>query len=101
MIANKRKIENLKKALEELEARSQIQMDQIRVLLQTKKECFTTQMQAAALDKGWAGWAKQVAELHTYRVDWENRCKEGNGFYKLNEESIAAVREYQRKTTTH
>ena len=47
----------------------------------------------AALDKGWMAWAMHEAELHTYRVDWENRRKEGRGFYKLNEESIAAVRE--------
>ena len=26
-------------------------------------------------------------------MDWENRRKDGRGFYKLNEESIAAVRE--------
>ena len=90
--ANKRKIENLKKALEESQARSQIQKDWIRVLLQTKQERFMTYLQAA-LDKGWAGWAKQAAELHTYRADWENRRKEGKGFYKLNEESIAAVEE--------
>ena len=47
----------------------------------------------AALDKGWPGWAMQVAELHTYRADWENRHKEGKGFYNLNEESITTVRE--------
>ena len=45
----------------------------------------------AALDKGWAGWAKQVAELHSYQADWENRGNEGKGFYKLNEESIVVV----------
>ena len=28
-----------------------------------------------------------------YRGDWENRRKEGNGFYKLNDESVVAVRE--------
>ena len=38
---NKKKIENLKKALEESQALSKIQMDQIRVLLQTKQERFT------------------------------------------------------------
>ena len=39
---NKRKIENLKKALEESLARSQIQKDWIRVLLQTKQDWFTS-----------------------------------------------------------
>ena len=35
----------------------------------------------------------QFAELHTYRADQENRQKEGKGFYKPNEESIAMVLE--------
>ena len=37
-------------------------------------------------------WAAQPPELHTYRADGENRRKEGRGFYKLNDESIADVR---------
>ena len=38
-------------------------------------------------------WASQAAELHTYHADWENRKKEGRGFYKLNDEGVAAIRE--------
>ena len=34
-----------------------------------------------------------MAELHTYCADWENRKKEGKGFYKLNDEGVAAIRE--------
>ena len=45
------------------------------------------------MDKGWEAWAAQAAELHTYRADWENRKKEGRGFYKLSEETVATVRE--------
>ena len=45
------------------------------------------------MDKGWETWAAQAAELHTYRADWENRKKEGRGFYKLSKETVAAVRE--------
>ena len=45
------------------------------------------------MDKGWSGWAMQAVELHTFRADMENRRKEGKGFHKLNEESIATVRE--------
>ena len=47
----------------------------------------------ATLDKGWMAWATQAVELHTYRADWENRRKEGRGFYKLNDESVAVVHE--------
>ena len=45
------------------------------------------------MDRGWADWAQQAAELHTYWANQENRKKEGKGFYKLDEESIATVRE--------
>ena len=44
-----------------------------------------------ALDRVWTGWTKQAAELHTFRADHENRMKEGKGFFKLNNDSIAAV----------
>ena len=43
------------------------------------------------MDKGWTAWAAQAAELHTYRADFENRKKEGRGFYKLSDDSIAVV----------
>ena len=45
------------------------------------------------MDRGWARWAAQAAELYTYREDWENRSKDGKFFYKLSEDSIATVRE--------
>ena len=48
----------------------------------------TIQQLQAALNERWTKWAKQAAELHTYRVDLENREKDGKGFHKLNEESI-------------
>ena len=70
MATNTRRIANLKTTLEDL---------------QRRRECFATQ-----LDKGWVGWAVQAAE-HTCRADQENRQKDGKGFYKLNEESIAMV----------
>ena len=53
-------------------------------------ERFTHQLKAA-LDRGWAEWAKQAAELHTYRDNQENREIEGKGFYKLNKEGISTV----------
>ena len=38
-------------------------------------------------------WAAHAAELHTYRADWENRKKEGRGFYKLSDETVSTVHE--------
>ena len=36
---------------------------------------------------------KTGGETPHYRADWENRRKDGKGFYKLSEDSIATVRE--------
>ena len=90
VVTHKQKVNNLKKALDKSQDRSQLLTDRIRTLLQENPERFTTQLKAA-LDNGWAAWARQATELHTYRVDWENWRKEGKGFYKLSEENSAAV----------
>ena len=102
---HKRKIENIKKALDESQAHSQLLMDRIRTLLQANREWFTTQVKLAFY-KGWAAWVTQAVELHTYRADWENGRKEGKGFYKLSKERIATVQEdlpqnYQTLTNPH
>ena len=89
--SNKRKIENLKKALDEVQNHSQAITDNVCILLQTNREKFTTQLRTT-LDKGWTVRAAQAAESHTYRADMEKRRKEGGGFYKLNNESVADLR---------
>ena len=66
--------------------------ERIRTLLHTHRGNFEHRL-TEALAKGWAGWAQQAAELHTFRADHENRTKSGQGFFKLSNESIAAVRE--------
>ena len=61
-------------------------------LLHTHRGRFEKQL-TEALAKGWAGWTQQAAELHTFRTDHETRTKAGKGFFKLNNENIAVVRE--------
>ena len=58
--------------------------ERIRTLLHSHKDRFVRQLKEA-MNRGWADWAKQATELHTFRVDKENRRKEGK--------SIATVRE--------
>ena len=53
----------------------------------------TLKMVNESLAKGWKLWAAQAVELHTYKADRENRCKDGKGFYKPSEDSIATIRE--------
>ena len=67
--------------------------ERIRTLLHLHRDRFAWQLEEA-LDRGWAIWTKQAAELlNTFRTNQENRLKEGKGFYKLNEESISLVHE--------
>ena len=67
--------------------------ERIRTLLHSHKDRFVRQLKEA-MNRGWADWAKQATELHTFRVDKENRRKEGKSFYKLDEGSIATVLEH-------
>ena len=86
------KINALKMSLDELRAKTDMGTERIRTLLHThrgKLEKLLTEL----LAKGWAGWAQQAVELHTFYADHENQTKEGKGFFKLNDESIATVRE--------
>ena len=90
--AYKQEILNLKKTVHEAQNLSQVTKEHVRIVLQTHREKFSALLKAA-MDKGWTAWAAQAAELHTYRANFENRKKEGRGFYKLSDESIASVRE--------
>ena len=68
--------------LDELKAKTEMDLECIRALLHSHKDRFVRQLKEA-INRGWAEWAKQAAELHTLRVDQENPQKEGKGFYKL------------------
>ena len=46
-----------------------------------------------ALARGWNEWSAEGAELQVFRVDTENRRKEGRGFYKMDENNIQILRE--------
>ena len=65
---NNGKFENLKKALQDLQSRTRLKTDRIRILLQTKQERFTTQLQTM-LDRGWPdGQHRQWHSTHTERT---------------------------------
>ena len=85
-------IKALKLSLDELRAKTDMGIERIRTVLHTHRGKFEKQL-TEALAKGWAEWVQQAAELHTFRADHENRTKAGKGFFKLNNESIATVRE--------
>ena len=86
------KIDHLKMALEELWSKTEMGVERIHTLFHSQRNRFVRQLKEA-LDRGWASWTKQAAELHTFRADHDNRAKEGKGFFKLNNDSIATVRE--------
>ena len=62
VVVNKRKIENLKKALDEAQIRSQDIKDNMRVLLQTNQERFTAKLKTT-LNKGRMAWATLPGRL--------------------------------------
>ena len=46
-----------------------------------------------SLDKGWKTWSAQAAELQLLRADHDNRKKQGQGFFKMDEVAITTVQE--------
>ena len=68
------KINALKTSLDWLRAKTDMGTERIRTLLHTHRRKFE-KLLTEALAKGWAGWAQQAAELHTFRADHENRSK--------------------------
>ena len=88
----KQEILHLKNALQQAQNHAQTVKENIRIILQTNKEKFSAQLKTA-MDKGWEAWAAQTAELHSYRTNWANQKKEGRGLYKLNNETVATMRE--------
>ena len=49
------------------------------------------QMITDSLENGWKTWSNQVSELQLLRADHENKKKQGEGFFKLDEASITTV----------
>ena len=49
---------------------------------------------------GWETWSAQVVELQIFRADQENRQKEGEGFYKLDEDSVPTIQDELMSDTT-
>ena len=92
----KQEIRDIENALQNAQNHAQAVKENIRIVLQTNREKFFAQLKAT-MDKGWEAWAAQAEEVHKYRADWKNPKNEGRGFYKLSEETVAAVREVLAK----
>ena len=64
----KQEILDLKNSLQQAQKHDQTVKENIRIILQTNREKFSTQLKTA-MDKGWEAWAARTAELRTYRAD--------------------------------
>ena len=84
----------VKSSKEELEAiRAQHGMDETRIqILIEKYHQHLTKKVEESVGRAGEEWVAQAAELHTLRVDTENRQKEGRGFYKMDEANIQNLR---------
>ena len=41
-----------------------------------------------SLNEGWQTWSKQAAEIQLLRADQENQKKQGQGYFKMDEDAI-------------
>ena len=82
----------LRQEKQEAHARAQIGVDRIRLIMSAWRDRAQTSINECS-EKVWKEWSQQAAELQLLRADAENRTKEGDKFYKLDEESIVTIRE--------
>ena len=83
-------IVRLRQEKQEANARAQLGVDRIRLIMSAWRDRAQTIVNECA-EKVWKEWSQQAAELQTLRVDAENRMNEK--FYKMDEESIVTIRE--------
>ena len=85
-------IKRLRKEKQAASAQAKAGVGRIKLIMSS----WSTRAQASineSTEKLWREWAQQAAELQTLRADAENRKKTGDGFYKMDEESIVNIRE--------
>ena len=62
-------------------------------LILSRHKANTRQMVAESLDNGWKTRSAQATELQLLSADHENREKQGQGFFKMDEATIATIQE--------
>ena len=82
----------LRQEKQEANARAQLGVDRIRLIMSAWRDRAQTSINECS-EKVWKEWSQQAAELQTLRADAENRMKAGDKFYKMDEESIVTIRE--------
>ena len=85
-------IVRLRQEKQEANARAQLGVDRIRLIMSAWRDRAQTSINECS-EKVWKEWSQQAAELQTLRADAENRMKAGDKFYKMDEESIVTIRE--------
>ena len=85
-------IQRLRQEKQEANARAQLGVDRIRLIMSAWRDRAQTSINECT-EKVWKEWSQQAAELQTLRADAENRKKAGDKFYKMDEESIVTIRE--------
>ena len=85
-------ITRLRKEKQEANARAQVGVDRIRLIMSAWRDRAQASINEST-EKVWKEWAQQAAELQTLRADAENRMKTGDKFYKMDEDSIVTIRE--------
>ena len=85
-------IVRLRQEKQEANARAQLGVDRIRLIMSAWRDRAQTSINECS-EKVWKEWSQQAVELQTLWADAENRTKAGDKFYKMDEESIVIIRE--------
>ena len=79
--------EELKNEVSALKYRLNIGEEKVKAILNRHKQKMH-QAITKTLDEGWKQWSVQAVELQLLRANHENKKKQGQGFFKMDEASI-------------
>ena len=85
-------IVRLKKEKQEAEECTKLGVDRIQNITLTWRDRTRTSINNCSAEL-WKEWSQQADELQPLRADAENQRKDGDKFYKMEEESIVTIRE--------
>ena len=86
------RLDDLKQEMATLKYKLNMGEQKVQFKLSRHKEKMR-QMIIDLLDKGWKTWSIQAAKLQLLRDDHENKKKQGQAFFKMNEASITTIRD--------
>mgnify|MGYP007117629631 CR=1 FL=1 len=85
-------VDNLQKEIDVLKYQHTMGKGMVRCILSRHKQKMK-QMITESLNEGWKMWSKEVAKLQLLRAGHESQKKQGQGYFKMDEEAIRTVQQ--------